>query len=391
VYLTIGACTGDAKPTPDVLRTLDAALNTLPLDMDVERQALADRLTAASELKSEVRTLLSDVGERCVGLLPNHTARLARLETGDSDSEDESSSDDSDDAPLVPRPAPVPAPMDVDSAVKAEEKPKPQKPRPKKLSRQERLDRDELERDALPEDDERGRSVLRAELVLKREVEAALAKAPRVRTADERRLERCLDILAWCAAARRITAVACAAQAREERAFEAKDRAQKALASLREAEHVTDEMRDGQLRLSREAAELADRADRGEAVDADELSGIDRDRQLLWNGLQARDANDQEEDIRCLVPWEQLHKYWSLRIAALRDKFGQLHGWRDEARKALERRDAPLVSVLEDLLTRGAALQQKMTSRRDRRGIMDACDSLRCDAVSARYAVAATS
>ena len=99
---------------------------------------------------------------------------------------------------------------------------------------------------------------------------------------------------------------------------------------------MTDEMRDGQLRLSREAAELADRADRGEAVDADELSGIDRDRQLLWNGLQARDANDQPEDIRCLVPWEQLHKYWSLRIAALRDKFGQLHGWRDEARKALE-------------------------------------------------------
>jgi len=37
---------------------------------------------------------------------------------------------------------------------------------------------------------------------------------------------------------------------------------------------VTDEMRDGQLRLSREAAELADRADRGEAVDADELSGM---------------------------------------------------------------------------------------------------------------------
>merc|ERR1719460_500967 len=312
--------------------------------MDMERQALADRLTAASELKSEVRTLLSDVGERCVGLLPSHTARLARLETGDSDSED------SDDAPLVPRPAPVPAPMEVDG--KAEEKPKPQKPRPKKLSRQERLDRDELERDALPEDDERGRGVLRAELALKREVEGALAKAPRVRTADERRLERCLDILAWCAAARRITAVAFAAQAREERAFEAKDRAQKALQSLREAEHVTDEMRDGQLRLSREAAELADRADRGEAVDADELSGIDRDRQLLWNGLQARDANDQPEDIRCLMPWEQLHKYWSLRIAALRDKFGQLHGWRDEARKALERRDAPLVSVLEDLLSR---------------------------------------
>jgi hypothetical protein len=154
--------------------------------------------------------------------------------------------------------------------------------------------------------------------------------------------------------------------------------AQKALQSLREAEHVTDDMRDGQLRLSREAAELADRADRGEAVDADELSGIDRDRQLLWNGLQARDANDQPEDIRCLVPWEQLHKYWSLRIAALRDKFGQLHGWRDEARKALERRDAPLVSVLEDLLSRGAALQQKMTSRRDRRGIMDVCDSLWC-------------
>merc|ERR1719460_773604 len=117
--------------------------------MDMERQALADRLTAASELKSEVRTLLSDVGERCVGLLPNHTARLARLETGDSDSED-SDSEDSDDAPLVPRPAPV-APMDVD--VKAEAKPPP-KPRPKKLSRQERLDRDELERDALPEDDE---------------------------------------------------------------------------------------------------------------------------------------------------------------------------------------------------------------------------------------------
>ena len=69
-------------------------------------------------------------------------------------------------------------------------------------------------------------------------------------------------------------------------------------------------MRDGQLRLSREAAELADRADRGEAVDADELSGIDRDRQFLWNGLQARDANDQPEDIRCLVPWEQFHKYW---------------------------------------------------------------------------------
>merc|ERR1719393_585825 len=111
--------------------------------------------------------------------------------------------------------------MEVD--VKAEDKPKPQKPRPKKLSRQERLDRDELERDALPEDDERGRGVLRAELALKREVEGALAKAPRVRTADERRLERCLDILAWCAAARRITAVACAAQAREERAFEAKD------------------------------------------------------------------------------------------------------------------------------------------------------------------------
>ena len=41
---------------------------------------------------------------------------------------------------------------------------------------------------------------------------------------------------------------------------------------------MTDEMRDGQLRLSREAAELADRADRGEAVDADELSGIDKDR-----------------------------------------------------------------------------------------------------------------
>ena len=58
-----------------------------------------------------------------------------------------------------------------------------------------------------------------------------MAKAPRVRTADERRLERCLDILAWCAAARRITAVACAAQAREERAFEAKDRAQKARSS----------------------------------------------------------------------------------------------------------------------------------------------------------------
>ena len=52
-----------------------------------------------------------------------------------------------------------------------------------------------------------------------------------MRTADERRLERCLDILAWCAAARRITAVACAAQAREERAFEAKDRAQKARSS----------------------------------------------------------------------------------------------------------------------------------------------------------------
>ena len=50
--------------------------------------------------------------------------------------------------------------------------------------------------------------------------------------------------------------------------------AQKALVSLREAEHVTDDMRDGQLRLSREAAELADRADRGEAVDADELSGM---------------------------------------------------------------------------------------------------------------------
>ena len=60
--------------------------------------------------------------------------------------------------------------------------------------------------------------MLRAELVLKREVEGALAKAPRVRTADERRLERCLDILAWCAAARRITAVACAAQAREKSA-----------------------------------------------------------------------------------------------------------------------------------------------------------------------------
>ena len=167
--------------------------------------------------------------------------------------------------------------------------------------------------------------------------------------------------------------------------------AQKALVTLREAEHVTDDMRDGQLRLSREAAELADRADRGEAVDADELSGIDKDRQLLWNGLQSRDANDDPEDIKCIAPWEQLHKYWSLRIAALRDKFGQLHGWRDEARRALERRDAPLVSVLEDLLSRGAALQQKMTSRRDRRGIMDACDSLRCDAVSARYAVAATS
>ena len=136
--------------------------------MDVERQALADRLTAASELKSEVRSLLSDVGERCVGLLPNHTARLARLETGDSDSED-SDSEDSDDAPLVPRPAPV-VPMDVDSAVKEPAKP-PQKPRPKKLSRQERLDRDELERDALPEDDDRGRGVLRAELALKREVE----------------------------------------------------------------------------------------------------------------------------------------------------------------------------------------------------------------------------
>ena len=106
------------------------------------------------------------------------------------------------------------APMDVDTVV---DKKPPQKPRPKKLSRQERLDRDELERDALPEDDERGRSVLRAELALKREVEGRW-RGSRVRTADERRLERCLDILAWCAAARRITAVACAAQAREERA-----------------------------------------------------------------------------------------------------------------------------------------------------------------------------
>ena len=74
-----------------------------------------------------------------------HTARLASLETGDSDSED-SDSEDSDDAPLVPRPAPV-APMDVDTAV---DKKPPPKPRPKKLSRQERLDRDELERGRSP-------------------------------------------------------------------------------------------------------------------------------------------------------------------------------------------------------------------------------------------------
>ena len=71
--------------------------------------------------------------------------------------------------------------MDVDTVVDK----KPPQSRPKKLSRQERLDRDELEGRA-PEM-MRGPSVLRAELALKREVERA--GGPRVRTADERRLE----------------------------------------------------------------------------------------------------------------------------------------------------------------------------------------------------------